>query len=392
MRRGRDAGEPHRRGVVFAMTLIVLLVASVTAYFVGRQSRTPGQIAAEARPPSPSLITARVRRAKPRAVLVFRGTLIDDHPEDVSYPKPSAALPVVTDVTARVHSVVRDGTFIGSVAGRPVIVFQGAVPAYRTMAFGETGIDIEELQAGLHALGISTGDDASGTYGASTAEAVSRLYQHYGFTVVAQPASVSQQSNAHDVQKYATVPLGEVTFVPALPATLVSVAPLGKQLDSTKPFAQLSSGRMSLTVKTDVNSARLLRAGLVGHAFSDITGRAIAVRITSVGSAEQSANPVSGPQAPIVFSPVSAAEAASVVGESLAVHVATGASKASWVVPVAALVTDAAGQSSITIVVHHKELTMPVRAGALLQGAQVIYPERGELRTTERVVVGIAAR
>jgi hypothetical protein len=333
-----------------------------------------------------------VRLTKPKAVFVFRGTLVDDHPEAVPFPTPAAGLTVVTAVTARVHSTVQDGTLLGAVAGEPVFVFQGAVPAYRTMTLGDSGIDIAELQTGLHALGFSTGSDASGVYGTGTAQAVAQLYQQYKFPVVSQPAPALQQTHGHTPARYATVPLGEVAFVPTLPATIVHIAPLGKQLSATDPFAQLSSGRLSLTVKTNANTAALLHAGLVGHAFSNITGKVIAVRIASVGSAQASTSPLLGPQAAIVFTPVSPAKAASQVGESLAVRVATGGRKASWVVPVAALVTNAAGQSSITILAHHKEVAVPVRAGALLQGAQVIYAKRGALRPNERVVVGITAR
>ena len=43
------------------------------------------------------------------------------------------------------------GSVIVEVAGRPLFVFPGTVPAYRNLSPGETGTDVAQLQAGLRA-------------------------------------------------------------------------------------------------------------------------------------------------------------------------------------------------------------------------------------------------
>lgn len=65
------------------------------------------------------------------------------------------------------------------VAGRPVIVLAGALPAYRTLRAGHTGPDVVQLKAALRAVGIDPGDSES--YDAATASAVAELYQRVGY-------------------------------------------------------------------------------------------------------------------------------------------------------------------------------------------------------------------
>lgn len=388
----RRAGAPAGRGLMVAVVLLVLAASSCVAYVIGRHSRTPAEIAARARPPKPSLVTAPVRLAHPHALFAFRATMVDVRPENVAFPA-SGGPSVVTKVAVVRGMTVGDGGLLGAVSGRPVIVFRGVVPAYQSMSLGTRGVDVAELQAGLEAFGISIGEDTSGVYGQGTAAAVARLTWHYGFQPTTQEVSVGH-GRERKVESYATVPLGQMDLVPSLPATVASVAQLGQVLGSGKPFAQLSSGRLSLTAKTDPNTASLLRVGMVGEAVSDVSGKSVAVRVKSVGRPQPSPSPGAGPQAAVVFTPVVPARAESLVGQNLAVHVRTGSGTPKWVVPAAALVTDAAGRSSLTVLVDGRQRRVPVRAGALLQGAQVVYPYpgRGRLHRNEPVVIGVASK
>jgi hypothetical protein len=377
---------------VLAAAVAAFVAVAVGAYVVGRGSRTPPQIVAQASAPRPTVLTAPVRFTRPKTVFVFRATLLDQSPEDVSFPAPSGGLAVVSALSVHVGSVMADGGIVGAVAGRPVIVFSGTVPAYEAMAPGDSGVDVSELQAGLNTLGLTTGDDAAGVYGAGTAAAVAKLYEHYGYAPATETTTLGGSAAAHKPQRYATVPMGEVAFVPQLPATVASVPRLGSELQSGKSFVQLSSGRLSLATETDTNTASLLRKGLSGSATSDISGQSIHVTITSVGRPQPSSDSSGGPQTKVVFAPVDQAQASALVGQNLAVHLRNGSSRAVWVVPVSALVTNAAGSSSVTVLVRGRQRSLPVRAGAVLQGAQVVYPLDGELHVNEPVVIGIGSK
>lgn len=110
---------------------------------------------------------------------------------------------------------------IAEVSGRPVFVLPGTIPAYRDMQPGQSGDDIAQLQNVLKGLGISTGGDAKGVFGAGTKTAVGRLYQQLGYPAAvtgeataaavhtAQQAVQEQQQVVQDLQDGATAAAGD---------------------------------------------------------------------------------------------------------------------------------------------------------------------------------------
>jgi hypothetical protein len=295
----------------------------------------------------------------------------------------------VTAVATASGAQVDDGSLIAAVAGRPVFVLQGQIPAYSTMAYGSTGIEVTELQRALEGIGFSIGSDAAGTYGAGTAAAVAELYQRAGYTPVtaAGPAGSSGAKHKARPVQYATVPLGEVMFTPSLPVTVVSVAHLGQTIASGKPLARLGSGQFSFQATTDVNTASLLKVGATGRATSDLSNGSFAIRLSAKGPGS---SPYGGPGAKLTFTPVSRAAAAPFVGQNMALHVHTGqAGGLQWVVPVSAVITDAAGGSSITVLHGSRQVSVPVRAGLAFAGREVVRPIDGGLSAGEEVVIGV---
>ena len=92
-------------------------------------------------------------------------------------------------------SIVRRGQVLFQLAGQPVFLLYGAVPAWRDFGPGMTpGPDVRELQRNLAALGFGPGP-ADGDFGWSTEAAIGRWQQAHGLTVTG------------------TIPLGEVTFL-----------------------------------------------------------------------------------------------------------------------------------------------------------------------------------
>lgn len=115
------------------------------------------------------------------------------------------ALPAVGDVVHR-------GERLYALAGEPVLLMYGAVPAYRTLAEGVTeGKDVEELERNLAALGYEPGTvDEAFTY--VTAEAV-RAWQE-----------------AHGLETTGEVELGRVAFLPGPQRVTALEATLGEAL------------------------------------------------------------------------------------------------------------------------------------------------------------------
>ena len=377
--------------------LVVVMGVAVAAFLVGRGLRSPAQQIARSAAPRPSLITAPVRLTRAQTSVVLRGTLT--YPNSVTVAAPSLGggeLPVVTSAPLHAGSEVRSDTVIAAVAGRPVTALSGLVPAYRTMAYGDAGVDVSELQHALETLGLSIADDPAGDYGAGTAAAVATLYHDHGFAPITAPASVPTV-NAHGTTvrrttALATVPLGEIAFLRSLPAEVIATTGVGTQLKSSgSAVARLGSGRLALAATVDSNTAHLIRAGARGRAQSNLSSASFAIRVTSMAKARAASESTGAPQYQVGFAPVRASAARALVGQNLAIHLGIGATASRrWVVPVAAVVTAADGRSSVTVLSHGRKIPVSVQPGISYAGHQVIVPLGRRLRPGEQVIVGVA--
>ncbi|RFA15093.1 hypothetical protein B7R22_07105 [Subtercola boreus] len=108
---------------------------------------------------------------------------------------------VVTSVDSAQGGDARQGSRLYSVNGRAVIVARGEIPAYRPLSTGDSGDDARQLQQLLSDAGFFTGE-VDGALGADARTAIERWQQSLG-----EPAS-------------GEVALGDVVFVPSLPARL----------------------------------------------------------------------------------------------------------------------------------------------------------------------------
>jgi hypothetical protein len=202
------------------------------------------------------------------------------------------------------------------------------------------------------------------------------------------PASSSSAKHKARPKQYATVPLGEVMFTPSLPVTVVSVAHLGQTIGSDKPLAKLGSGQFSFQASTDLNTASLLKIGATGRATSDLSNGSFAIRLSAKqpGSA-----PGGGPGFKLTLTPINPGAAAPYIGQNMALHVQTGqAGGLQWVVPVSAVITDASGASSVTVVHGSRRVSVPVHAGLAFAGHEVVQPIAGGLRAGDQVVIGLS--
>jgi hypothetical protein len=391
-RRDGDRGTPlrERGGLVVGAVLVLTVVVGVVAFLIGRGVSTPAQQAARAKAPAASVLTAPVVLTHARTTVVLRGTLTDGGAISVGVPGDlSGDLAVVTAVATVPGAHVADGSLIAAVAGRPVFVMRGRIPAYSSLNYGSTGIEVSELQSGLEAAGFSVGSDTAGTYGAGTAAAVAALYRRVGYAPVTAPGPSGGSRGKHKARpvQYATVPLGEIMFTPSLPVSVVSVAHLGQTIASGKPLAQLGSGQLSFQAATDVNTASLLKVGARGRATSDLSNGSFAIRLS--GKRPGSA-PDGGPGSKLTLTPLNAGAAAPFIGQNMALHVGTGqAGGLQWVVPVSAVITNASGASSVTVLHGSRQVSVPVQAGLAYAGREVVRPIDGGLAAGDQVVIGL---
>jgi HlyD family secretion protein len=414
-----------RRRPVLAVVVAFAVALALAAGFISRGFVSPAQQAARASAPRPSLITAPVRRGTLPVEVVLRATVAHPDPVAISAPASLAGDPVVTSVGVRVGEAVSEGSLLGTVAERPVFVMVGRVPAFRTITPGTSGVDVRELQQGLIAAGHDIGSDTAGTYGPGTAAAVLALYHARGVqpdvssgavgaltAARAQaaaaarmlasasgrrlPAAKSADAEARralaqaQIAAEASVPLGEVVFVPRLPARVLSHASLGSTVGqggatgaaattggspshAAPTLAVIGSSQVTLTASAGQSDASQLRSGMRGTAISDLSSTRLRVRLRAADAHE------------LTFLPLRRVPTG-LLGQSVEIDVVANRVR-SLIVPISAISTDPTGRTYLTVVGARQLLrAVYVRLGYSTGGRQAVTAHG--LRPGEPVLIG----
>jgi peptidoglycan hydrolase-like protein with peptidoglycan-binding domain len=288
-------GRLRRRRTLLIVVAGLAIAASAGGLLIATTIKSPAEVAAESAPPPLTQLTAPVRRQVITSTVQAQG--IVTQPPEVSQLAgasggggggggASGVLPVVTKIFRPVGSTVEAGNVVVEVAGRPLFVLRGSVPAYRNLLFGESGTDVAQLQAGLETLGYSVGDDTDGVFGAGTASAVAAYYTALGYSVPKSQASPK-------AVKRPMVPLAEIMFVPDLPARVVKVAgPVGQEASGS--LLTLSMGNPTVGGQLDPGNAPLVRAGMKVTIGDSATGLSRTGSLRSVGHQTATTGSISG--------------------------------------------------------------------------------------------------
>jgi peptidoglycan hydrolase-like protein with peptidoglycan-binding domain len=152
----------------------------------------------------PSVLTAPVQKTVLSSVIVTRGDVkladaelikIDS---DLGDQPAAGAVPIVTKLPPPKGSVVKEGSVLATVSGRPILLLEGVLPMYRRIIPGVSGPDVKQLEAALDRLGFQPGK-LDGVYDAGTQRAVARFYRSAGYNSVGPTSDESAQlSSATD--------------------------------------------------------------------------------------------------------------------------------------------------------------------------------------------------
>jgi peptidoglycan hydrolase-like protein with peptidoglycan-binding domain len=176
--------------------LVAVIAAAAVGWVAGTHIKSPAQVASEAEPPEPSLITVPVVKMVIANDVVTRGTVRFDEPETVqaSSPADPELSPVVTWVPG-VGDELEEGSVLYELAGRPTFALQGDLPLFRTVKPGDEGEDIEQLQTALTRLGFDPGI-VDGVYGPTTEAAVEAFYRAKGYEPIPPDQALLDQVDA----------------------------------------------------------------------------------------------------------------------------------------------------------------------------------------------------
>lgn len=277
-------------------TLVVLLAASVVVssaatWVAAAQIRSPAEAAARTAPPEPSPILVPVVDQELATRVVTRGTAQYGEPAEIRVAESGlkSAPRVVTTLPAPGMEVA-DGDVLLSISGRPVVVFEGAVPAHRDLGPGMRGPDVRQLEEGLAAAGLDPGA-LDGTYDDATARAVTGLYERHGAEPVV--ATDDQLADARPMeadlvagtraQAGVQVPADEVVFVPTTPVR-VAERLVANGATPEGALVSVTGSRVVIRAAVPVEQADLVRNGSPVDIDEPALGLTATGRVTRVAA------------------------------------------------------------------------------------------------------------
>ncbi|WP_270909764.1 hypothetical protein [Leucobacter sp. UCMA 4100] len=187
-----DADDPEASGVpgkkAWAGPRLVALIAGVAVVsllagiLVMQFIVSPAELAARTEAPEAGPITAPVEKRAIENTVVMRGEVTYADPVELEIDTAGLAeRAVVTGHVPDEGAIFESGNIALEVAGRPVLVLPGELPAYRNLSVGLRGPDVAQLKAALAALDIWAGDQSSDVFENDTAWGVQALYERAGY-------------------------------------------------------------------------------------------------------------------------------------------------------------------------------------------------------------------
>jgi hypothetical protein len=384
---------PVRRGQrALAGTAVVFLVVAGGAWWAGRSVRSPAQVAANASAPPLTRLTAKVERRVVAETLVLSGAVGIEHEVRIAIPDADVphGVPLVTKVPVRPGGRVREGSLLLEVSGRPLLALQGATPAYRDLFVGDSGDDVEQLQAALRRLGLGSG--RAGRFDLTTRRAVEALFERSGYeapTASAESPDAAEGAAPPKPQPY--LPRWAVAFVPRLPAT-VATADLAVGVAPAKAALTLATGPLVITAPLFGDESAPPKVGnRVTWTVEGTTtrGRGVVSALTTV--APRSEEPAEGAAAltqAVVVTPDRPLDAALLQAPAQVTVQLARTRGAVLAVPVAAITTASDGSARVRVAGAGGAVTVvPVRPGLSGGGYVEVEPLGGRLRDGDDVLV-----
>jgi multidrug efflux system membrane fusion protein len=229
-----DQRRRRHRGRKTAVALVVLATAGATGVALTRGSSS--QAAGDA----PRAVPANTAE-------VTRQTLKDTDTADgeLGY---GTTTTVTSRLAGTVTSVPESGQQISrgqplfAVDDDPVTLMYGALPAYRRLADGSEGADVQQLEQNLYALGY-TGFTVDDEYTSATAEAVEEWQEDLG------------------LEETGAVELGQVVFAPAAVRVDSLAVETGQPMAPGGSVLSYTGTAKAVTVELEASDQRLVKKG-----------------------------------------------------------------------------------------------------------------------------------
>jgi peptidoglycan hydrolase-like protein with peptidoglycan-binding domain len=356
-----DGRRPRRRRLLAVVAGLAVAAAGAGAWAV-LANRSGDDTAAVAAAPA----TAPVERATLVDRERYDGTLGYDDPRTVA----AGAMGTLTALREEGATVKRGQTLL-RVDQRPLTLFYGTVPLYRTLQDGVTdGADVEQLEQNLDTLGYGTDMTVDEEFTAATAEAVRDWQADRG------------------LEETGTVDAGQVVFLPGQVRVGEHKASVGSGVQPGAPALEVSSTTRVATVELPADDASI--AGVDDRVDIELPGgRTVKGSISEVGKVAKAAAASEDEQADPTITVTIRVEGGRVTGDldQAPVKVAFVKQRKEDVlaVPVTALIALAEGGYAVELAEGGGTRLVGVETG-LFAGGKVEVRGSG-LRQGQRVVV-----
>lgn len=425
-------GLVRRRRVLLAV-VVGCLVCTVAGAGAATFIRSPAQAAAETVAPRPDVLTAPVVRKVLAQSVVTRGKVTASQRVDITAvgAGKDVGRTVVTKVKVRAGQELRAGQVLVEISGRPVVLLQGAVPAYRDLMPGMTGEDVSQLQRALAGVGYPSGGDVPGVFGPGTGQAVTRFYRAIGYapavsevpqasaprtTADARPGADAEAGPGADggtvpgagaapgtgagaaagqetTTPVSVVPLAEVAFVSSAPARADTVtAKVGD--DASGTLLSVTSGPLVVNGTVASYEKGLVRPGQRVQVLSEVTGEQAAATVVSVADSPTKAQDGDEGQNGETYAlRIKSAKKlpADLNGADVRLTIVAASSRDKVLaVPASAISAGADGLTGVTVRTGGREHRVAVRVGMTGDGYVQITPEKpARITEGDLVVVGV---
>ncbi len=281
----------RKRIIVLFCVLMLVAVAAAGGWLAGSRIVSPAEAAARTAPPTPSSILVPVEQRVLSSKIVTRGKARFGLPQSISIApstlKTGAGL--ITTLPLR-NAPLAEGDVMLTASGRPVLVLQGPIPAYRDLTPGISGKDVRQLKQGLKRLGFDPGA-MDGAYDEQTSAAVAAWYnaagwEPFGPTLKQRAAIRTLEQDLADATKTqlaaAGAEVGAAMAVESARATAehanrLAQAELAAKMAARKRLKVTSENGTPLTVEAARAKAKYANRAAIAKIAATIAERALVV-------------------------------------------------------------------------------------------------------------------
>jgi hypothetical protein len=281
---------------------------------------------------------------------------------------------LVGTITAapKVGGVFREGDVLYRVDATPVILLKGTTPAWRELGkWGQTGADVQQLNAALVALGYAKGLNLAAKSSKVT---------------WATRQAIKKLQDAHGLDDTGKLELGRVVFLPGPVRVTTVPVKVGSPAGPAQPALTATSTRPQVTAKIVVTLAPDVAAGdAVSVWMPDLS--TVKGTVRSVGTVATEADSGTA-TVPVLVDLKDAAAAVGLDKAPVMIGITTDTVDDALVVPVTALLAIAGGKYAVEIVegvdtrlievqlglVDETDGVVAVTGTGLMEGQSVVVP------------------